>query len=150
VKEALELRRKQETNQTMTRKLISISTAAALSLAAIVYLQAKEPGEHAVKHDGPGGPHHMMMENPLEHLSKDLNLTDDQKAKVQPIIDQTKPQLAAIHKEAMEKMHALLESTGAQIRPLLTPEQQVKYDAMKKAHEDMRKAMEEMHDAQTK
>ena len=134
----------------MTRKLISLTAAAALSLAGLVYLQAKEPGEHGPKHDGPGGPHHMMMENPLEHLSKDLNLTDDQKTKVQPIIDQTKPQLAAIHKEAMEKMHALLESTGAQIRPLLTPEQQTKYDAMKKAHEDMRKAMEEMHDAKSK
>jgi Spy/CpxP family protein refolding chaperone len=87
------------------------------------------------------------MGNPLEHLSKDLNLTDDQKAKVQPIIDQTKPQMEAIHKEAMEKMHALMESTGAQIRPLLTPEQQTKFDAMKKANEDMRKAHEEMEKA---
>src|SRR5438045_8036615 len=133
----------------MTRKLISITTAAALSLAALVYLQAKEPGEHGPNHNGPGGPH-QTMEKPLEHLSKELNLTEDQKAKVQPIIDQTKPQLAAIHKEAMEKMHALMESAGAQIRPLLTPEQQQKYDAMKKAHEDMAKAMQEMHDAQKK
>ncbi|PYI94491.1 MAG: hypothetical protein DME97_00510 [Verrucomicrobia bacterium] len=131
----------------MTRKIITLTAAAALSLAGLVYLQAKEPGEHGPKHDGPG-PHHMMMGNPLEHLSKDLNLTDDQKTKVQPIIDQTKPQIAAIHKEAMEKMHALLESAGAQIRPLLTPEQQQKFDAMKKAHEDMRKAEQEMHDAQ--
>ena len=130
----------------MTRKIIAITAAATLSLAGLVYLQAKEPGEHGPKHDGPG-PHHMMG-NPLEHLSKDLNLTDDQKTKVQPIIDQTKPQIAAIHKEAMEKMHALLESAGAQIRPLLTPEQQQKLDAMKKAHEDMRKAEQEMHDAQ--
>ncbi|MFN2623826.1 MAG: Spy/CpxP family protein refolding chaperone [Chthoniobacterales bacterium] len=130
----------------MTRKLISLTTAAALSLAGLVYLQAKEPGEHG-SHPGPG-PHHMMMENPLEHLSKDLNLTDDQKAKVQPIIDQAKPQLAAIHKEAMEKMHAVMENAGNQIRPLLTPEQQQKLDAMKKAHEDMKKAMDEMHDAQ--
>jgi len=134
----------------MTRKLISLTAAAALSLAGLVYLQAKEPGEHGPKPEHGPGPHHMMMENPLDHLSKDLNLTDDQKAKVQPIIDQTKPQMAAIHKEAIEKMHALMESAGAQIRPLLTPEQQVKYDAMKKAHEDMRKAMEEMHDAQSK
>ena len=130
----------------MTRKIITLTAAATLSLAGLVYLQAKEPGEHGPQHDGPG-PHHMMG-NPLEHLSKDLNLSDDQKTKVQPIIDQTKPQIAAIHKEAMEKMHALLESAGAQIRPLLTPEQQQKFDAMKKAHEDMRKAMEEMHDAQ--
>ena len=132
----------------MTRKIITLTAAATLSLAGLVYLQAKEPGEHGPKHDGPG-PHHMMG-NPLEHLSKDLNLTDDQKTKVQPIIDQTKPQIAAIHKEAMEKMHALLESAGAQIRPLLTPEQQQKFDAMKKAHEDMRKAMEEMQEAQKK
>ena len=118
-----------------------------MSLATLVYLQAKEPGEQGPKHEHGPGPH-QMMENPLEHLSKDLNLTDEQKTKVQPIIDQAKPQIAAIHKEAMEKMHALLESATAQIRPLLTPEQQQKFDAMKKAHEDMRKAMEEMHDAQ--
>ena len=131
----------------MRRRIITATTAVGLALASLVYLQAKEPGEHGPKHDGPGGPHHMMMENPLEHLSKDLELTDEQKAKVQPIIDQAKPQMQAIHQEAMEKMHALLENTGAQIRPLLTPEQQQKYDAMKKAHEDMRKAMEEMQDA---
>jgi Spy/CpxP family protein refolding chaperone len=130
----------------MTRKIISITAAAALSLASLVYLQAKEPGEHGPKHEHGPGPHHMM-ESPLEHLSKDLNLSDDQKSKVQPIIDQTKPQLAAIHKEAMEKAHALLENATNQIRPLLTPQQQQKFDAMKKAHEDMRKAHEEMDDA---
>jgi Spy/CpxP family protein refolding chaperone len=130
----------------MTRKIIAIAAAATLSLASLVYLQAKEPGEHGPKHEHGPGPHHEMG-NPLEHLSKDLNLTDDQKAKVQPIIDQTKPQMEAIHREAMEKMHALMESTGAQIRPLLTPEQQTKFDAMKKAHEDMRKAHEEMEKA---
>ena len=131
----------------MNRKLIALTTAAALSLAGLVYLQAEEPGKHGPKHEGPGGPHHMMMENPLEHLSKDLNLTDDQKAKVQPIIDQTGPQIAAIHKEAMEKLHAVMENAGNQIRPLLTPEQVTKLDAMKKAHEDMRKAHEAMEDA---
>ena len=130
----------------MTRKIIAITTAATLSLASLVYLQAKEPGEHGPQHEHGPGPHHEMG-NPLEHLSKDLNLTDDQKAKVQPIIDQTKPQMEAIHKEAMEKMHALMEGAAVQIRPLLTPEQQTKFDAMKKAHEDMRKAHEEMEKA---
>jgi periplasmic protein CpxP/Spy len=128
----------------MTRKLITLLAASALTLGGLVYLQAGEPGmKH--EHHGPGPDH--MMGNPLDHLSKDLGLTDEQKAKVQPIIDQTKPQLEAIHKEAMQKMHALLENAGAQIRPLLTPEQQQKFDAMKKAHEDMRKAHEEMEAA---
>lgn len=128
----------------MRRRIISITTAVGLAAASLVYLQAKEPGEHGPKHHGP---HEHMMGNPLEHLSKDLNLTDDQKTKVQPIVDQMKPQMKAIHEEAMKKMQALMESAGAQIRPLLTPEQQVKFDAMKKAHEDMKKAHEEMEAA---
>jgi Spy/CpxP family protein refolding chaperone len=125
--------------------------AGGLTLGGLTYLHAQDPGEHGhgPKHEhGPGPKHHM--ENPFEHLSDSLNLTAEQKAKVQPIIDQTKPQLAAIHQEAMEKMRTLMETTGAQIRPLLTPEQQQKFDAMKKAHEDMRKAMQEMHDAEKK
>ena len=66
---------------------------------------------------------------------------------MQPIIDQAKPQIEAIHQEAMEKTRVIMESSGAQIRPLLTPQQQQKFDAMKKAHEDMRKAMRELHEA---
>ena len=118
--------------------------ACGLTLGGLKYLQANEPCEH-----GPG-PNHHMMGNPLEHLSESLNLTAEQKTKVQPIIDQAKPQIAAIHQEAMEKMKAIMESTGAQIRPLLTPEQQQKFDAMKQAHQDMHKAMQEMHDAEKK
>ena len=135
----------------MTRKLITLIAACGLTLGGLTYLQAQDPSAPGPgpKHEhGPGPMQHM--ENPLEHLSEALNLTPDQKAKVQPIIDQTKPQIAAIHQEAMNKMKAIMESTGAQIRPLLTPEQQGKFDAMKKAHEDMHKAMQEMHDAEKK
>jgi Spy/CpxP family protein refolding chaperone len=113
--------------------------AGGLALGGLTYLQA---GEH-----GPG-PNHHHMGNPLEHLSEKLELSPEQKAKVQPIIDQAKPQIAAIHQEAMEKMHVIMENAGTQIRPLLTPSQQEKFDAMKKAHEDMRKAMQEMHEAE--
>jgi Spy/CpxP family protein refolding chaperone len=126
--------------------------AGAFTLGGLTYLQAQDPnaplpGPNGPKHGcGPGPMNHMG--NPLEHLSEALDLTADQKAKVQPIIDQAKPQIAAIHQEAMEKMKAIMESTGAQIRPLLTPQQQQKFDAMKKAHEDMHKAMQAMHDAE--
>ena len=130
----------------MTRKLITIMTAAAISLGGLALLQAGEHGDHKHEHHGPRM-HHKMIGNPLEHLSKDLELTDDQKAKVQPLIDQAKPQIEAIHKEAMEKTHAIMENTAAQIRPLLTPQQQQKYDAMKKAHDEMRKAKQQLHEA---
>jgi Spy/CpxP family protein refolding chaperone len=125
--------------------------ACAFTLGGLTYLQAQDSNGPAPgpKHEhGPGPKHHM--ENPFDHISDTLNLTAEQKAKVQPIVDQMKPQIEAIHREAMEKMRAIMESTGAQIRPLLTPQQQGKFDAMKKAHEDMRKAMQEMHDAEKK
>jgi Spy/CpxP family protein refolding chaperone len=118
--------------------------ACGFTLGGLTYLHANEPDAQ-----GPDLKHHHMG-NPLDHLSESLTLTAEQKAKVQPIIDQAKPQIAAIHQEAMEKMRTVMESTGAQIRPLLTPEQQQKFDAMKKAHEDMHKAMQEMHDAEKK
>jgi len=133
----------------MTRKLITLMAACGLVAGGLTYLRAQDPSGPGPGHKhehGPGPMHHM--ENPLEHLSETLNLTADQKTKVQPIIDQAKPQIAAIHQEAMEKMKAIMETTTAQIRPLLTPQQQEKFDAMKKAHEDMHKAMQEMHDAE--
>ena len=109
----------------MTRKLITLMAACALTLGGLTYLQAGEHGACPKQHH---------MGNPLEHLSENLNLTAEQKAKVQPIIDQAKPQIAAIHQEAMEKMRTIMENAGTQIRQLLKPQQQEKFDTMKKAH----------------
>jgi len=85
----------------------------------------------------------------MEHLTKSLNLTPDQQSKVQPLIDQARPQIIAIHKDAMEKTHAIIDKTMSQIRPVLTPEQQKKFDALQKARQDMRSAMQELHAAMT-
>ena len=90
-------------------------------------------GRHG--HGGPGGP--------LENLTETLNLTPDQKAKIQPIVDQAKPQIAAIHQEAMQKTKAVMDNAMAQIRPLLTPDQQKKADDMREAHHGRHKAIKE-------
>jgi Spy/CpxP family protein refolding chaperone len=83
----------------------------------------------------------------MEHLAKSLNLTPDQQSKVQPLIDQAKPQIIAIHKDAMQKTQGIIDSTMSQIRPILTPDQQKKLDALQKARQDMRNAMLELHSA---
>src|SRR5262249_8913627 len=137
---ALQTRNQQTNKKTMTRKVLTLVTAGMLAFGSFVYLQAKEE-------DGPDqGPRHWhgMHGNPLEHLSDKLDLTADQKTKVQPIIDQAKPQIQSIHQEAMDKARTVMENAGAQIRPLLTAQQQEKFDAMKQAHQNMHKAM---HDA---
>ena len=134
----------------MKRKLITLTTAAALAIGAAVTMNAHPPGEHGGGggHGGHGGHRKMMhMGMAMEHLTKELELTDAQKAQVQPIVDQAKPQLKQIHQEAMEKAKTVIETSAAQIRPLLTPEQQKKFDALRAAHEKMREAKREMREA---
>ena len=126
----------------MRPKFVAIALAGALALGTAVYAEG-EHGPHG--HRGMGGPGGWG--NPLEHLTKELDLTAEQQAKVAPIVDQAKPQIEAIHREAMEKTRAIMENSAAQIRPLLNAEQQAKFDALKKAHEDMMSAMKEMHQA---
>jgi len=80
-------------------------------------------------------------------MTETLKLTPDQQAKVQPIVDQTKPQIIAIHQEAMEKTKAVMDKTMSQIRPLLNADQQKKLDALQKAHQELMNAMKELHEA---
>ena len=122
----------------MKRTLLTM--AAAISLGVLNFAQAQPPaGAHR-------GGHH----NPLEEISNSLSLTDAEKAKIQPIIDQAKPQLQAIHQDAMTKAKAVIDDSVSQNRPLLTPDQQTKLDAIVKAHQDMMNAMKELHDAKQK
>src|SRR3954462_8209791 len=67
-----------------------------------------------------GGNRHGVLETTTERL----NLTPEQKVKVQLIIDQTTPQIQVIRREAEQKIKMLVDSAMAQIRPMLTPEQQ--------------------------
>lgn len=113
---------------------------AALALGSFAFAQPPMEG----KHGGRGGHRHG-----LENLTKDLNLTADQQAKVQPILDAAKPQMKAIHEEAMTKVKAVMDNSVAQIRPLLTPEQQTKLDSIIKAHQDMMNAAKALHEAKT-
>ena len=126
----------------MKRNMITVAAVSAIALGGFFVADA-ESGHHRRGGDrwhGRGG-------FALERLTEGLNLTPDQQAKVQPIIEQAKPQIRAIHQEAMEKTHAVMDKTTSQIRPLLTPEQQKKFDDIKKAHEEMRNARKKMHDA---
>jgi Spy/CpxP family protein refolding chaperone len=120
----------------MKRNLLALVAAGAIALGGFMVLQA-QPG-HGGWHGHAFG---------LRGITEKLNLTSDQQTKVQPILDKAKPQIAAIHQEAMQKMKTVMDSTLSQIRPLLTDDQQKKLDAIQKAHQDMMNARKEMHDA---
>src|SRR6266404_2542676 len=132
---------KTEQRKRMKTNLLTLAAASAIALSGFALVQAQDKGGFA----GHGWHGHG---NSLNHLTKTLDLTPDQQAKVQPILDQAKPQLKAIHQEAMQKAKAVMDSTMSQIRPLLNADQQKKLDDLKAAHQQMRDAMQKMHDAQ--
>jgi Spy/CpxP family protein refolding chaperone len=122
----------------MKRNLLAVAAAGAIALGGFVVVQAQP---------GPGGRHWHGHEFGLRGITDKLDLTADQQTKVQPILDAAKPQIAAIHQEAMQKMHTVMNSTLTQIRPLLNADQQTKLDAIEKAHQDMLNAKKQLHDA---
>ena len=65
---------------------------------------------------------------PAEELAIVKKVREYMETKVQPIIDQTNPQIQAIRREADQKIRALVNNAVTQIRPILTPEQQKTLD----------------------
>jgi periplasmic protein CpxP/Spy len=128
----------------MKSRLITLSAACLALFATVAIGQAQDPA--AKNNDRPNRWQHDRG-NRMEHLTKALDLTPEQQAKIQPIFDQAKPQIMALRQETRQKIQTIRENIQSQIRPILTPAQQQKFDALKKAREDMRKAREEMRDA---
>ena len=118
---------------TMKRNFLTLAAASLIVLGGFAVIQAQNPLG--------GGRGHG-----LERLTEGLNLTPDQQAKVQPIINQAQPQIAAIHREAMQKMKLVVDNTASQIRPLLTPDQQKKLDENQNAHRGRRNAQKGSRD----
>jgi Spy/CpxP family protein refolding chaperone len=65
---------------------------------------------------------------PPQPISKVLGLSPDQQKQLDAIFNDTHPQFEAL----AQQRQALRAQTGARIRAILTPEQQVKFDAMTK------------------
>ena len=131
-----------QTKTNMKRNLLTLAAAGAIALGGFALVNAQDGAGGFAGHGGWHG-HQFAM----QHLTKSLNLTADQQTKVQPLLDQARPQIIAIHKDALQKTQAIVDKTMSQIRPMLTPEQQTKFDALQKARQDMRNAMQELHAA---
>lgn len=74
----------------------------------------------------------------LQKMSKELNLTDDQKAKLKPILTSQLEEIQGVHNDTSltppqrrSKMMEIGEKYRPQINAVLTPEQQAKWKAMR-------------------
>jgi protein CpxP len=105
---------------------------------------AQQPREHSGAGQGHGsgeGQGMMTPEAMLEHLTKELNLTDDQQAKIKPILeehlkqmDQARQDTSLPQEDRRAKMKQIHEDMISQARPILNPDQQKKLDEMVSHH----------------
>lgn len=92
------------------------------------------------------GEMHARVQEFLQRVATELNLTDDQKAKIKPILQDEYKQLTAVHEDAsmssdqkMTKAKEIHATAKSQIQAILTPEQQQKFAQMK---EELRQSWE--------
>src|SRR3954470_5359454 len=64
----------------------------------------------------------------IERLDRELQLTDDQKSRVQLIFDARRPHLEAIPREIATRASDEQRELQAEIRKVLTPDQQARFD----------------------
>jgi len=122
----------------MKRNLLAVVAAGAIALGSFIITRAQAESGFGCAHGHAFG---------LRELTGKLNLTAEQQTKVEPILDQARPQIVAIFQEATQKAQTIVNSTVSQIRPILTTDQQTKLDAIQKAHQDMMNAQKELHNA---
>ena len=115
--------------------------------------QAPPPdqGQAAQPEQGQGGHgygmHNRMAspEQQLDHLSKRLKLTDDEKSKIMPILQDQAQQMQSLRQDTSmspqdrrAKFQQIHQNTMSQIRPILDENQQKKFDKMMKEREQHR------------
>ena len=73
----------------------------------------------------------------LQRMTQALNLTEDQQAKIKPILENESTQMQGLRSDSslsqddrMAKMKQIRETTTSQINPILTPDQQKQYAEM--------------------
>src|ERR1035438_8388126 len=125
----------------MSKNLLRAAAMLAVLVAgSMLYAQmSQNPGPM-----GPGpGPQAMppTPEQRLQHMTRDLNLTEAQQQQIKPLLESESDQMRTLQQDSSlappdrnTKMRQLRQGTNDQIRPILTAEQQKKFDEMQSHH----------------
>lgn len=85
--------------------------------------------------DDPMSPYRHGPPNLTAMLTHMLNLTDAQETQVKALLAEVQPQLDAIHEQARQAADVIIKQLDAKIRPLLTADQQKRFDALETLRE---------------
>ncbi|MCE0483082.1 MAG: hypothetical protein LV479_02455 [Methylacidiphilales bacterium] len=111
--------------------VVGMITGGALTLAfaPAFFLRPPPPGEAQIKN-------HL-----IGYLTRRLDLTPDQQAKIKPILADAARQMQGVHREEVGRISQILEKANAQIATILTPEQQARLQKLQKEMEKDRDRM---------
>ena len=124
-----------------------IRTACAVVVVGLLFAALPTVAQEGGPGEGGGhGRRHMMSpEDRTEHLTKALNLNDDQKGKVLSILQDEQKQMEALRSDSSlsrddrwAKMKEIHQNTNSQIKGLLDPDQAKKFDEMQQRMEQRR------------
>lgn len=121
----------------MKKRIIVIASIAVLVIGATIFAVAQGPGMQKMQgmhgHGRGDGPSHGDM---LEHMARELNLTDAQKQQVKTIMESVESSADGIHAK-LEEVHKQLEAATAngqfdegQVRTLANQQAQLEADML--------------------
>jgi len=121
----------------MKSSKLLLSVLALVAFAAAPVIRAEDTPAAPAAGDHKAGPRGER----LKELAEKLALTDDQKAKIKPIIEDEAKALKALKedttiekKDKRAKLMEIRKSHSEQILAILTPDQQAKFKAMMEQH----------------
>ena len=129
----------------MKKLNVAVATLAVFVLAGSGFSQGAAAAAVDQQHQTKSGQtrHQEVMtpEAMVEHLSTELNLSEDQKAKIRPMADDVFTQMNQVNKdsslseqERREKVQQIHENALGQVKTILNPDQQKKLDEMMAGH----------------
>jgi protein CpxP len=124
--------------------VITAGTVVASGSALAQDSATNAPAPDVSTNSQPAKPHVMFRGPSIDRLAQMLNLTDDQKVQVQPILEAEHQKMRDLRNdtslstdEKRSKMKELREDTSSQLQPILNPDQFAKWQNMTHARRAM-------------
>ena len=89
---------------------------------------------YAKQLEGPRRPGGRSAQHFINRLERELDLTAEQRRRIDEIIQDSRAEGESIHHEMLPRVRAHMDQTRRHIRDVLTPEQQVRFDELHRHH----------------
>jgi periplasmic protein CpxP/Spy len=126
----------------MRKHTLLALTLAGVSMLTMSAVAQNDNGDQQAAPAEHHGPHRMDPAKRTEMLTKHLNLTSDQQAKVLDIFKGEQSQMESLRSDSSlsqddrrSKMMEIHKTSNDQVRALLDPDQQKKFDTMQSQHQ---------------